>query len=59
METGVQITSIEGDAAVTGVTLGTGEVVPADLVVVSCGVRANTALAQAGRRPDRPRRRRG
>ena len=31
----------------TGVKLGSGEVIPAELVIVSCGVRANTALAQA------------
>ena len=54
VETGVQITSIEGDSAVSGVKLATGEVIPADLVVVSCGVRANTALAQeAGIQVDR------
>ena len=54
VETGVQIASIEGGDAVTGVKLGTGEVIPADLVVVSCGVRANTALAQqAGIEVDR------
>ena len=47
METGVQIAAIEGDGRVTGVKLGTGEVIPADLVVVSCGVRANTAIAKA------------
>ena len=47
VETGVQIAAIEGDGKVTGVKLGTGEVIPADLVVVSCGVRANTAVAKA------------
>ena len=47
VETGVQITAIEGDGKVTGVKLGTGEDIPADLVVMSCGVRANTAIAKA------------
>lgn len=45
--TGVQIASIEGDGHVTGVKLGDGREIPADLVVVSCGVRANTAVAAA------------
>lgn len=43
---GVQISSIEGDGHVTGVKLGDGRVFPADLVIVSAGVRANTALAK-------------
>lgn len=41
----VKIDSIEGEDSVTGVKLGDGEVIGADLVVVSCGVRANTSLA--------------
>ena len=54
VETGVQIEALEGSDAVTGVKLSTGEVIPADLVVVSCGVRANTALAlEAGITVDR------
>ena len=47
VELGVQITALEGDSQVTGVRLGSGEVIPAQLVVVSCGVRANTAVAKA------------
>ena len=43
----VKIDSIEGDASVTGVKLGDGEVIPADLVVMSCGVRANTSVASS------------
>lgn len=43
---GVQISSIEGEDHVTGVKLGDGRVFPADLVIVSAGVRANTALAK-------------
>lgn len=48
IHTGVSITSIDGDetGAVSGVSLSSGEVLPADLVIVSAGVRANTALAQ-------------
>jgi NAD(P)H-nitrite reductase large subunit len=54
VETGVQIAAIEGSGQVTGVKLGSGEVIPAQLVVVSCGVRAATALAkEAGLDVDR------
>lgn len=45
IHTGVQIASIEGSQAVTGVKLSDGRVFDAELVVVSAGVRANTALA--------------
>ena len=41
----VKIDSIVGDQSVTGVKLGDGEIIPADLVVVSCGIRANTSIA--------------
>src|SRR5699024_10751528 len=37
----------EGDGHVTGVRLGDGRVFPAQLVIVSCGVRANVAVAKA------------
>lgn len=47
VETGVQIQSIQGGETVTGVELSSGEVIPAQLVVVSAGVRANTAIAQS------------
>ncbi len=43
----VKIDSIEGEDGVTGVKLGGGEIIPADLVVVSCGVRANVSLASS------------
>lgn len=46
IHTGVQIAEITGEDCVTGVKLGTGEVIPAQLVIVSCGVRANTAVAK-------------
>ena len=47
VETGVQIQAIQGGETVTGVELGSGEVIPADLVILSTGVRAITAVAQA------------
>ena len=54
IQTGVQISSIEGDGHVTGVKLGDGTKIPADMVIISCGIRANTALAQeAGIETDR------
>ncbi len=40
------ITGILGDGSVTGVRLEDGTVYPADLVIVSCGVRSNIAIAQ-------------
>lgn len=43
---GVQIEAIEADKQVTGVRLAGGEVLPADLVLLSCGVRGNTVLAK-------------
>ncbi len=46
IHTGVQIASIEGEEAVTGVKLSDGTVFPAELVIVSAGVRANTQVAQ-------------
>ncbi|MEF9955133.1 MAG: FAD-dependent oxidoreductase [Clostridium sp.] len=50
--TGVQIEAIEGSdqdsgsSAITGVRLGDGRVIPAQMVIVSAGVRANTGLAK-------------
>lgn len=48
IHTGVSISSIDGDetGAVSSVSLVSGETFPADLVIVSAGVRANTGLAQ-------------
>lgn len=43
----IEIEEIEGGDAVGGVRLKDGRRFPADLVVVSCGVRPETALAQA------------
>ncbi len=41
-----KITEITGEDMVTGVQLESGELFPADLVIVSCGIRANTSLAK-------------
>lgn len=46
IHTGVSIAAIEGDQHVTGVRLDDGSVYPAQLVIVSCGVRPNIALAK-------------
>lgn len=49
IHTGVQIEEIEGGDAggkATGIRVGSGEAYPADLVIVSAGVRPNVALAQ-------------
>ena len=43
---GVQIASIEGETSVSSVRLSDGREFPAELVIVSAGVRANTAIAQ-------------
>ncbi len=40
------ITEIIGDGSVTGVKLEDGTVYPADLVIISAGVRANTGIAK-------------
>ncbi|GAA3558703.1 FAD/NAD(P)-binding oxidoreductase [Kribbella ginsengisoli] len=44
-DTGVE--GFEGDDKVTGVRLSSGEVLPADLVVVGVGIQPNTELAEA------------
>lgn len=41
-----QSAEIVGETCVTGLRLAGGEVLPADMVVMSCGVRPNTALAR-------------
>ena len=54
MRTGVSIEEIEGGNQVTGVRIQGGEVFPAQLVIISAGIRANTALAkEAGLEIDR------
>ncbi len=43
---GVVIRRIQGDTRFQGVELEGGEVLPADLVVITAGVRSNTHLAR-------------
>jgi len=51
---GVSIAAIEGGESVTGVRLADGRVFPADVVVVSCGNRANIDVArEAGAQVER------
>ncbi len=54
VRTGVQASLIEGDGQVTGVRIGNEEAVPAELVILSAGIRPNADLAEAaGIRTDR------
>lgn len=46
IHTGVQIEALEGEEKVSGVRLADGTVIPAELVIVSCGVRANVGVAK-------------
>lgn len=46
IRTGVSVSAIEGDGHVNGIRLDDGTVIPAELVVISAGVRANTGLAR-------------
>lgn len=45
--TGAEVEAIEGEDRVTGVRLADGRVFEADLVLISAGIRANTALGEA------------
>ena len=47
IHTGVQISEITGEESAKGVSLADGRTFPAELVIISAGVRANTALAGA------------
>ena len=53
IRTGVSVAAIEGEEHVSGVRLAGGETVPAELVIVSAGVRAKTDsyLQASGRKP--------
>ncbi len=54
VHTGVQISAVEGEEHVTGVRLGDGTLLPAQLVILSCGVRSNIGIAkEAGIDTDR------
>lgn len=46
IHTGVSVEAVEGSGHVTGVRLNDGTVIPAQIVVISAGVRASAALAQ-------------
>lgn len=46
IKTGVDILGIQGEEKATGVLLGGGEVVPADIVIISAGVRENVELGE-------------
>lgn len=46
IRTGVGVKAINGDGQVAGVTLASGEVLPADAVILSIGYRPNTVLAR-------------
>lgn len=43
---GANVSEIQGESCVTGVKLADGEVIPADIVIISAGVRPNTAIAK-------------
>jgi nitrite reductase (NADH) large subunit len=49
--TGVEAVGIRGDDRVTGVELKSGEVLPADMVVLACGIRPRVDAAQASGLP--------
>lgn len=46
IRTGVSVKSIEGNENVTGVKIDGEEIIPADFVIISAGVRANTEIAR-------------
>ena len=46
IRTGVSVEAVEGEDHVSGVRIAGGETIPADIVVVSAGVRAKTDLAE-------------
>ncbi|HJZ55666.1 MAG TPA: FAD-dependent oxidoreductase [Gemmataceae bacterium] len=47
VRTGVAATGLRGEGRVTGVVLKSGEVLPADLVVLACGIRPRVEAALA------------
>jgi nitrite reductase (NADH) large subunit len=47
VRTGVAATGVRGEDRVTGVVLKSGEVLPADMVVLACGIRPRVDAAQA------------
>lgn len=51
VRTGVAATGVRGVDSVTGVVLKSGEVLPADMVVLACGIRPRVDAAQASAVP--------
>lgn len=51
VRTGVITSEVLGDAHVEGVKLQSGELIPADLVVISCGIVPRTEVAKAANIP--------
>jgi len=47
VRTGEKATGVRGDTSVTDVSLASGEVLPADLLVLACGIRPRIDAAQA------------
>jgi nitrite reductase (NADH) large subunit len=45
--TGKSTVALVGEGCVTGVKLGDGSIIPADMVVISCGIRPNAEEARA------------
>ncbi len=46
LHTGVAVTEITGKAQATGVVLTSGTTIPADMILISAGIRPNTHLAE-------------
>jgi nitrite reductase (NADH) large subunit len=53
VRTGVETAAVRGGDRVTGVVLKTGEVLPADILVLACGVRPRVEAAEASNVPVR------
>ncbi len=51
VRTGVETAGVRGDDRVTGVVLKGGEVLPADILVLACGVRPRVEAAEASNVP--------
>lgn len=51
VRTGVETAAVRGGDRVTGVVLKTGEVLPADILVLACGVRPRVEAAEASNVP--------
>jgi nitrite reductase (NADH) large subunit len=47
VRTGERAVGVRGDASVTGVSLASGETIPADLFILACGIKPRTEAAEA------------